>query len=196
MSTSGYGRREDLNMRNAPLAFIDLETTGLDPLRHEIIEIGLVLAEQKRVGGKYELKIVDEWEIKVLPTRIEDAEPEALRINGYKNEDWLFAVPLAGALEELSKHTKNAIMIAQNIAFDWGFLEHAYRSTGVPMSLHPNRKLDTISIWFAKYHTQPVPEKFGLYHLAQFTHTKNEKAHSALSDARTLFEIYKKVMTT
>ncbi len=196
MSTKAYGRRQDINMRDAPLAFIDLETTGLNPLRHEIIEIGLVLAEQKRRAGAYKLAVIDEWEIKVLPSRIEDAEPEALRINGYKKEDWLFAVELAGALKELSRRTKNAVIIAQNIAFDWSFLEKAYRDTGVPMSLHPNRKLDTISLWFGKYHMLPDPEKFGLYHLAKYLGIQNEKAHTALSDARTLFEIYKKVMTT
>ena len=33
-----------------PIAITDVETTGLDAVKHEIVEIGLVLIDQKRVG--------------------------------------------------------------------------------------------------------------------------------------------------
>jgi DNA polymerase III epsilon subunit-like protein len=33
-------------MKDAVLAFLDVETTGLDPQRHEVIQIGVVLAKQ------------------------------------------------------------------------------------------------------------------------------------------------------
>jgi oligoribonuclease (3'-5' exoribonuclease) len=39
-------------MRKNNLAFIDLETTGLDPEKHEILEIGLVLARQTLTPGR------------------------------------------------------------------------------------------------------------------------------------------------
>ncbi|PIR47152.1 MAG: hypothetical protein COV07_00570 [Candidatus Vogelbacteria bacterium CG10_big_fil_rev_8_21_14_0_10_45_14] len=194
MTHSGKPAQE-VNMRDSNLAFIDLETTGLDPTRHEIIEIGLVLVKQKRTKKRgYELLALKEWDVKVKPMRIQDADKIALKINGYREEDWKSAINLKRALEKLSKLTKGAIIVAQNIAFDWAFLEKAYREYGVPMGMHSKRKLDTVSIWFAKYHNDPVPEKFSLYHMAKYTGVKNIKAHTALSDARATFEIYKKVM--
>jgi len=40
---------EILNFKNRNIAITDLETTGLDPLKHEIIEIGLVLVKQPKL---------------------------------------------------------------------------------------------------------------------------------------------------
>jgi len=185
----------DTNMRKVNLAFIDLETTGLDPDLHEIIEIGCVVARQNdRTGKGPSLEIVKEFEVKVQPIHIEKAEPEALLINGYNAQDWLFAVPLSSALAELSSYTKNSIMVAQNLTFDWGFLRAAYKKTGLEMSLHEKRKLDTVSMWFTKFYDAPKPDKFSLHYMAEFAGVVNPKAHSALADARTLFEIYRKVM--
>jgi DNA polymerase III epsilon subunit-like protein len=76
-------------MREKKLAFIDLETTGMDPLKHEIIEIGCLLAKLDDKGQYVEL---ESFELKVKPEHIETAEQEALRVNGY-DEDHIFRSP-------------------------------------------------------------------------------------------------------
>ena len=74
------------------LAFVDVETTGLNPDTHEIIELGCVIVSQEGVGsGKPSFKIIGEIDIKIKPEHIENADPVALRVNGYDEVDWVFA---------------------------------------------------------------------------------------------------------
>jgi oligoribonuclease (3'-5' exoribonuclease) len=54
-------------MKNHNLAFIDIETTGLNLINNEIIEIGCVITTPK-------LEIIEEFEIKIKPEHIENAD--------------------------------------------------------------------------------------------------------------------------
>ena len=68
-------------MKKHNFAFIDIETTGLNLLAHEIIEIGCVLATPK-------LKVIEEFELKIKPKHIENSDPVALKVNHYNEKDW------------------------------------------------------------------------------------------------------------
>ena len=179
-------------MKKHPLAFIDLETTGLNPDKHEIIEIGCLLVRQPvSVGGTFD--VIDELDLKVKPSHLETAEPEALRINGYNDADWIFAVDLPQALTVLAKKTDGAIMVAQNVTFDWSFLHRGFESTGVQNRMY-FPKIDIISLAFGKLYNDLRVERYNLRELARFFNVENEKAHSAMSDIKTTFEVYKKLI--
>ena len=181
-------------MREHKLAFIDLETTGLDPEKHEIIEIGLVLAEQSVTpDGKISLKVTDEFEVKVKPEHIGNANPEGLKICHYSEEGWASAADLKKSLEILSEKTVGAIMVGHNVAFDYAFLENSFSRTGVENKMHYH-KLDTISIAFAKLYGHQDVEKLSLRALCEYLKIENKKAHTALSDARATYEIFEKLL--
>lgn len=184
-------------MKKSDLAFIDLETTGLDPDKHEIIEIGCIVARPPEKGARpegSELKIISELELKVKPEHLETAEPEALRINGYSDAEWLFAVSLEQALTALAEKTDGAMMISHNITFDWPFLQRGFAATKVRNRLHGVR-LDLLSMAFAKLHSRDEVQRFNLRALGEHFGIKNERAHSALADTRAALEIYKKLLT-
>ncbi len=181
-------------MKKHNLAFIDLETTGFDHDRQDIIELGCIVAEQVQQPGKGpSLKIIAELEFKIQPKSIETADPEALRINGYNSADWLFAVTLEQALAALNEKVKDAIMVGQNVTFDWLFLQAAYKKTGIKNPMHYH-KLDLIPMAFAKHYHDNNLQYFSLKNLADYYGLKNEKAHTALADIRLTFEIYKKLV--
>jgi len=181
-------------MRTHNLAFIDTETTGFDLEKNEIIEIGCVLAKQVGRSGKGpSVEVIGEFEYKIKPTRIETADPESLLINGYNEADWLFAVDLKKVLEDLAPKVKDAIMVGHNVAFDHAFLEKAFEDTGVPNTMHYH-KLDTISLAYARLYNDLSVEKFSLRSLCEYFGIENKKAHTALSDARATFELYKKLL--
>ncbi len=94
------------------LAFTDLETSGDVFGKHEILEIGLVVVNQKS------LEIIDTLNIKVKPERIENAVPAALERNGYNAHSWKDAVALSRAMQEYAEKTKGAIFCAYNATFD------------------------------------------------------------------------------
>ena len=173
-------------MRKHNLAFIDIETTGLNLLKNEIIEIGCVLTNP-------ELKVIGEFELKIKPENIKDADKTALKVNHYKASDWVDAYTLEQAMKIFSKKVKDCIMVGQNVAFDSGFLEYAFAKTKMLNTMHYH-KLDTISITWAKLHKSPDLEHFSLRELCVRFGIKNERAHSALSDARATYELYKKLM--
>jgi len=181
-------------MKKETLAFIDLETTGLDPTVHEIIEIGCIIAKQTPRAGKGPLvEKVEEFDIKVKPEHIETATPEALRINKYSEAEWLFASSLEQAVKQLAPKINGAIVVGQNVPFDLSFLEAAFKKVGVPFDVHIF-KLDIVSIAFAKFYDDESMQKFGNYTLCERLGIKNEKAHTALSDIRSSFDVYKKLL--
>ncbi|OGZ03819.1 MAG: hypothetical protein A2648_02595 [Candidatus Lloydbacteria bacterium RIFCSPHIGHO2_01_FULL_41_20] len=181
-----------MEIRN--LAFIDAEMTGLLVDKHEIIEIGCVLVRPvPREGKGPELEVIEEIEFKIKPKKIQDADPQALLVNGYNEADWVFAVDIKKALEILSEKTKDAVMVGHNVSFDHAFLEKAFENNGVKNQMH-YRKLDTISIAYAKLYDDGDIEKFSLRALCEKLGVENKKAHSALSDARATYEVYRKLL--
>jgi DNA polymerase III epsilon subunit family exonuclease len=173
-------------MRKHNFAFIDIETTGLNLIEHEIIEIGCVLTTP-------ELELIEEFELKIKPKHIEKADPVALKVNHYNKEDWESAYNFKKAIKILAEKTQNCIMVGHNVAFDAGFLEHAFNETKIANMMHYH-KLDTVSISWAKMHNDPDLEHFSLREMCVRFGIKNERAHTALSDARATFELYKKLM--
>ena len=173
-------------MRKHNFAFIDIETTGLDVIDHEIIQIGCVLTNPK-------LEVIEEFEIKIKPEHLEYADPTSMKINHYNDADWVDAVSLKEGIKILANKTKEAIMVGQNVAFDSGFLEHAFAKTHIKNTMHYH-KLDTISIAWAKFHNDITFDHFSLREMCIRFGIVNEHAHTALSDARATYELYKKLL--
>ncbi|MEI6280416.1 MAG: 3'-5' exonuclease [bacterium] len=173
-------------MRKHNFAFIDIETTGLNLLKQEIIEIGCVLTTSN-------LEVIEEFELKIKPRQIENADPVALKVNHYNEKDWKDGIDLKKAIEIFSKKVADCIMVGHNVSFDAGFLEYVFNETNTTNTMHYH-KLDTISVAWAKLHKDRDFEHFSLRELCLRFDIKNERAHSALSDARATFELYKKLM--
>ena len=122
-------------MEFTKLAFIDLETTGLEPILsmngflvapwHEIIEIGCVIADMKNPS-----KAIDELSFKVLPEHPERITSGAQEINGYNEKDWKNALPLEEAMRRLIDFVSGSVLFAGNISFDWVFLQIALAKSG------------------------------------------------------------------
>ena len=173
-------------MRKHNFAFLDIETTRLNLLKHEIIEIGCVITTS-------DLKIIEEFELKIKPERIEDANPVSLKVNHYNPTVWESAYPLKKAMNIFSKKVKECIMVGHNVSFDSGFLEYAFNQNKIANTMHYH-KLDTISISWAKLHNDSSLEHLSLHEMCLRFGIKNARAHSALPDARATFELYKKLM--
>ena len=173
-------------MKKHNFAFIDIETTGLNLLNHEIIEIGCVITNP-------ELEVIEEFELKIKPENISSADPVALKVNHYNEEEWISALNLKEALNILCEKAKDCIMVGHNVSFDSAFLEYAFNKNEIVNTMHYH-KLDTVSVAWAKLHNDPDFERLSLHELCTRFDIKNERAHSALPDARATFELYKKLM--
>ena len=171
------------------LAFVDIETTGLDRDTAEIIELGVVIAKLK----DNELVVIDEIDIKIAPTHIETADAVALRVNGYDPADWMFAVSIEEAMKLFAEKTAGCVFVAHNIVFDYGFIETNLKRNGIESKLHYH-KLDTIALAFAVLQNNDDMGKLSLRALCEKYEIDNKKAHSAFADAYATYEVFKKLM--
>jgi ATP-dependent DNA helicase DinG len=183
-------------MKKHRLAFVDVETTGLDPSIHEVYEIAIVFAEQSfDTEGNVTLTMTGEEEILLATEHIENAEPQALAVGMYENRNWTNAVSQKVGLEKAARLLKDCVFVAQNVTFDWTFLFMNGKRHGVDFerSLY-YQKLDLASMVFGKLYSDKRLLKFTLRELSEYFGVKNINAHTALSDARTAFAIAKKVL--
>jgi DNA polymerase III epsilon subunit-like protein len=174
-------------MRKHNFAFIDIEATGLNLREHEVIEIGGVITDP-------ELNVIEEFEIKIKPENLENADPVSLKVSQYNEEDWQSAISLEEAIKLLAAKVRDCIMVGHNVAFDAAFLGYAFNKVGIENTMHYHR-LDTVSIAWAKMHRDPNLEHFSLRELCLKFGIVNEKAHTGLADARATYELYKKLMS-
>ena len=159
-----------------PLAFIDLETTGLDPERHEILEIGVI-----RVHGDT-LEEIERADVRVRPERLDKADPRALALNGYSEKGWRDASSLTEALGRIAALFEGATLAGHNVWFDRAFLDAGWRRTGVTPPEMDHHVLDTATLaWplvaaglVESVSLAPVCERLGI---------DGSEPHRALSDA-------------
>ncbi len=183
-------------MKKHTLAFVDLEMTGLDPFRCEIIEIGIVLvAQEEDADGKLQLTPISEHNIQLIPVHIETADPKGLEVNKYHTRDWSAAVPQKAGLAQAAAILEGTVLVAQNVAGDWAFLVESGRKYGVDFdkATHYHR-LDLASMVFGKLYHDPKLFKFSLRELTVYFGVTNQNAHTALADARATFEVCKKLL--
>ena len=177
-----------MDLIDRPVAITDTESTGLDRNQHVIIEIGLVLVDQRT------LEVLDEFETKIKPTpeEVARASPRALEVNGYNDEEWKGAPSLKWAMGEYARRVPGAMFAAHNACRDWGFMENAFNVTGVedPLDYH---RIDLFSVAFEKLRHSGL-RNFNLHILAAHLGIPEEpKPHRAINGARCAYQIYRRL---
>jgi DNA polymerase III epsilon subunit-like protein len=173
-------------LKDYPLAFIDTETTGLDYNRHSIIEFAVVST------------IHGEWVTKIqLPAELmAQADPQALKVNGYTPEAWVGAPVELAAYPEIYSRLEGHLIIGQNVAYDLTILDNTLKRLELDSIRKklPRRYLDTMS--FSYEHLAPLGLKsLSLEKVCDFLGIPNEGAHTALVDARRTKAVYDKIMS-
>lgn len=106
-------------------AVIDLETTGLNPNRHDrIVEIAIVHVDESGA-------ITSEWSTLINPRR--DMGPQ--HIHGISAADARRAPTFAQAAPHIANRLAGRVVVAHNLAFDAPFLAHQFRLLGVEVPL-------------------------------------------------------------
>jgi DNA polymerase-3 subunit epsilon len=175
-------------MRDRPLIFLDIESTGLEIQKHEIIQIGALKTDSKKP-----FKIVDQINIKIKPERIKDADKDALKIVGYTEAKWKDGITLKEALAILDEFAKGGIIVGYNVNFDWAILNHAYHGFGRVDPFYYHR-VDVMSMAYLKFFSIKTLKRFSLGEICTHLKIKRDAAHDALDDARVTYLVFKKLM--
>ena len=174
------------------LAFVDVETTGLIPGHHEMIDIGIVMTD------------LDGLELGELFLRIQPEHPErtdagAKAVNAFDADRWreLDALAPAAAIDAILEfHNgiadgRNVLMVAFNSQFDTAFLDHLFRSQDRSWrELYHYFVLDLPSMaWSLGFHGLTGTAISGMLGVADEPHIA--ELHTGITGARLNARIYR-----
>jgi DNA polymerase-3 subunit epsilon len=157
---------------DAPLAIVDLETTGAHPARDRVTEIAVV---EVRDGD-----VVCEWSTLVNPgTRI---PPAIQALTGITNAMVADAPAFEDLAPDLFERLAGRVFVAHNARFDYGFLRHAFERAGLRFQA---RMLCTVKLSRRLY---PGHRHHNLDSLIDRHGLRCPARHRALGDARAVWQ--------
>ena len=150
---------------------LDIETTGLDPQKDAIIEIGAVRFNDSRIE--------DEWSSLINPGR--KIPPFITQLTGINDHMVLEAPPIQRVLPELRHFVGDLSILGHNVGFDLSFL----RNYGL---FRANENQDTYEIASVLL---PAAGRYNLGALGQLLNIPLPASHRALDDARVTCAVYR-----
>lgn len=178
--------RPRIEFRDRPLLFIDLETTGLDASRHEIIEIAALVVTQPG------LDVTHSYYTKVRPTHIQTADPKSLNITQYSPASWTEAIDLRQALVDLSKLAPRCLLVGWGVQTEWEFLVAGLQAEHLDY-FFDHHLIEVYTLAFAKFFRNTDPRFLNLGSTAAAMGIRIQR-HLPDSDIRATYEIFKKLI--
>lgn len=177
------------------ILFIDTETGGLDPERHSLLSLGMVVWE--------DMKIIDSQEI-LINDGILSVTEEALSINGIDIEKHRRSALLSShALEQILQFTGNHFpqdgkitLAGHNVHFDIAFLRIFFSGNNTDFSKYfSHRIIDTSSILHYLYLSGQIKQKaISSDEAFEMFGIKAEGRHTALGDAVATAMLFSKLL--
>jgi DNA polymerase III epsilon subunit-like protein len=179
---------------------LDVETTGLDPRKHEIIEIcamrplrpgekPFVDAHPVTLMGMVPLDKMEAlarstgsamyWR-RIQPQNLEKADARAMEINGYSSEKWTGSLPWGAHIDSLTLFLGNAIFCGHHVTSDRQFIRETYRRLDMEV---PGRfrTIDTMTL--AWEHLVPWGlRSLSLHAICSALNISNEDEHTSFAD--------------
>lgn len=167
------------NLRDQIFCFVDIESSGADPRKSQILEIGAIKCRGGEVLGRFE-SYVRSSEV-----------PEIIQeITGIELEDVINAPSAKEVLGEFREFLGSSIFVAHNVSFDYLYLDYYYNLLfGIGLY---NQRLCTIEL--AKRSIQAP--RYGLDFLNEFLEIHTPHLHRAYADAYTCMKIFEKCLKT
>ena len=160
----------------------DLETTGLDPVNDEILEIGIVRADYGIVEERYSQL--------VKPTV--PIPPFVTQLTGIQPADCENQPSIEKVFPEVCRHFEIGWIVAHNASFDMGFLRNSWRKYNPEFSFPAShRVIDTLDLSRALL---PWLPNHRLGTIAEYLKLDVEPDHRALNDADTALGVFQELL--
>ncbi len=157
---------------DAPLAIVDLETTGAHPAWDRVTEIAVLEIAQGEV--------LSEWSTLVNPGT--SIPPAIQALTGITNAMVAGAPEFEDLAPGLYERLEGRIFVAHNARFDYGFLRHAFERAGMRFQA---RTLCTVKLSRRLY---PAHARHNLDSLIDRHQLRCDSRHRALGDARAVWQ--------
>ncbi len=162
-------------MMSRYLLVIDVETTGLDPLRHACIEVGAVLLDKV-------LTPVAEFSSLIGPWTGAEVLEDAMKVHGIVAEELQNAPHISDAVRHFDQVFMNEeempLLAGWNVWFDTSFLRDLYRRAEMRWPF-AHRLLDIQSVFSFHSGLASISQEYAIQSVLN-----EEQMHRALEDAR------------
>lgn len=158
---------------------VDIETTGLDPMKNEIIELAALRVEDCKPAAEYHAIVKVKLPLPQSVTSLTGISDEEIRRDGRLLEN---------VMEEFLDFIGQSMLICHNARFDQRFLLAACRKCGLPLFRNPF--FDTLAA--ARRKISGVPD-YKLATLAAHYSLDAGQLHRALADCYLTYGIYLKL---
>jgi DNA polymerase-3 subunit epsilon len=177
------------------LLFLDTETGGLDPLKHSLLQVGVIAYKDKGIVDKFEFKLKHE---------VYNVNPFAMEINQLNLSDIdKNGFTLTGAVtllnDFISRHFKDdkPVLVGHNVSFDKEMVRHQlYKANGFDINdFISHRQIDTMSLIWGLHFAGRLPiEACSSSGAFKYFGIKVDKRHDALDDCCATVELYEKLI--
>lgn len=154
------------------LTIVDVETTGGSPFFSRIIEVGLLRVEHGEVVEEFQTLVNPGQEIPDFITKM----------TGISDRDVATAPTFAEIAEELITKFENAVFVAHNANFDYGFIKEEFRRLNYGFVTD---RLCTVRLSRNLYKEH---KKHNLSELIERFQFQVAKRHRAFDDAKVLWD--------
>jgi DNA polymerase III epsilon subunit-like protein len=175
------------------VAFLDTETTGLDPETDQIISYCVTIWRADESG----IHLGGSCSRRVLPTV--PVSPEAQRVNRYDEAEWLSSGAKPWDQEDcsfiwgiLSQCGKRPVVGGHNVAFDIGFLKSHFARCNFTFEIS-HRTVDTCALAQPLVALGLIPNA-SLEALRAYFALDDRHAHTAIGDTHNCVEAWEKFL--
>lgn len=168
---------------NASIVAVDMETTGLDPKKDEILSIGLVEIKNQAI------QLDTAWHEIIRLDR--ELPPESVVIHQITDDQKEQGKPLEEVLPELLKRLQGKVMLVHFKRIEQNFLDAACRKLyGAPFAIPIIDTLELGQRTFERRNHTIQPSDLRLFNLRTRYNLPRYKAHNALNDALATAELF------
>lgn len=114
---------------------LDVETTGLDPARDQLLSIAAVALH--REGEQWALCAGDAFEVRVQPERPHERDKHNVLVHGIGFGEQAASTAPAQALREFTVWLADSPWMGYHAPFDWAFLRRQCRESGFQPPANP-----------------------------------------------------------
>lgn len=159
---------------------IDIETSGLNPEEHEIIELGAVFVKEHDIKERFSVLVLPE---NAIPSTIEE-------LTGITNimlhQE---GIHISVAMQQFIAFLQDYPVVAHNMDFDYSFLSKACAMCNLP--LLSNRRIDTVVL--SRRKVKQV-NNYKLSTLATHFAIETIQTHRSLADCEITHQLFQKLI--
>jgi len=157
---------------------LDLETTGLDPERDAIMEVGAVRFRPSVSDGTIRCQVLGTWSSLINPGR--PIPIQVQHLTGITHDEVMRAPRFSQVIDPLRRFVGHQPVVGHNVSFDLSFLH----SHDLPLS---NVAVDTFELASILL---PHAARYSLSKLGEMLGLRNLGTHRALDDAQATVELF------